>query len=162
MLGQTPIWPAAPALDVERRRAAAVRYAGGSASVSAPAAAPAAASSATAAANVAAAQVPVAALAAALEQTVSGSGLFYESHLAQWLAGQRSPDSLADEAQNKLVAEAAQLPLDWTSDDGDASAPNRRRPAGHGRSGQRRANGAPNGASDANAQHAPPAPISRS
>ncbi|WP_322010995.1 flagellar hook-length control protein FliK [Paraburkholderia sp. J12] len=63
----------------------------------------------------------VAALAAALEQTVTGSGLFYESHLAQWLLGQRTPADLADEPQNRLVNASAQLPLDWTqaSDEAD-------------------------------------------
>jgi hypothetical protein len=64
----------------------------------------------------------VAALAAALEQTVAGSGLFYEAHLAQWLAGQLSPADLASEPQNRLLDSAAQLPLDWASDL-DASAP---------------------------------------
>jgi hypothetical protein len=64
---------------------------------------------------------PVAALAASLQQTVTGSGLFYESHLAQWLLGQRSPGALADEPQNRLIAASAQLPLDWTlaSDEAD-------------------------------------------
>ncbi|MFP6557596.1 flagellar hook-length control protein FliK [Paraburkholderia sp. B3] len=64
---------------------------------------------------------PVAALAAALQQTVTGSGLFYESHLAQWLLGQRTPASLADEPQNRLVDASAQLPLDWAlaSDEAD-------------------------------------------
>lgn len=72
------------------------------------------ASTATQAAQAVAAQSgPVAALAAALQQTVTGSGLFYESHLAQWLLGQRTPASLADEPQNRLVDASAQLPLDW-------------------------------------------------
>jgi hypothetical protein len=64
---------------------------------------------------------PMAALAAALQQTVTGSGLFYESHLAQWLLGQRTPASLADEPQNRLVDASAQLPLDWSlaSDEAD-------------------------------------------
>ncbi|PLZ00684.1 flagellar hook-length control protein FliK [Burkholderia sp. WAC0059] len=53
----------------------------------------------------------VAALAAALQQTVADSGLFYESHLAQWLAGQLSLADVAGEPQNQLVAEAGQLPL---------------------------------------------------
>ncbi|MGB8418679.1 MAG: flagellar hook-length control protein FliK, partial [Paraburkholderia sp.] len=119
VLGQAPIWPAAPALDVE---------AGGLPlfdTATTPAASPANPNTAgtAATANVAAAQVPVAALAAALEQTVAESGLFYESHLAQWLAGQRSPAALADEAQNKLVA-AAQLPLDWASDADQAASSN--------------------------------------
>ncbi|MDR6375402.1 flagellar hook-length control protein FliK [Paraburkholderia caledonica] len=114
IVGQLPIWPAAPALDVE---------VGALPLFDAPApsntASNAAASAATA--NVAATQVPVAALAAALAHTVGDSGLFYEAHLAQWLSGQRSPETLAGEAQNKLVAAAAQLPLNWASDGGDAS-----------------------------------------
>jgi flagellar hook-length control protein FliK len=64
--------------------------------------------------------VPVDALAAALRQTVGESGLFYESHLAQWLSGQRPPASLFDEPQNRLVLESAQMPLDWTLDEGAA------------------------------------------
>ncbi|WP_233865160.1 flagellar hook-length control protein FliK [Paraburkholderia adhaesiva] len=64
---------------------------------------------------------PVAALAAALAQTVSDSGLFYESHLAQWLVGQRTLAGLAEEPQNRLVENSAQLPLDWSraSDEAD-------------------------------------------
>ncbi|MDR3419717.1 MAG: flagellar hook-length control protein FliK [Xanthobacteraceae bacterium] len=142
VLGQLPIWPAAPALDVE---------AGGFSLFDTPAT-PAASSAnpntaatagAAGASNVAAAQVPVAALAAALEQTVGDSGLFYESHLAQWLAGQRPPAALATEAQNKLVAAAAQLPLDWASDADQASSPNATTRQGMG--------AAPNGAPDGNA-----------
>ncbi|MFL9964251.1 flagellar hook-length control protein FliK [Paraburkholderia sediminicola] len=119
VLGQRPIWPAAPALDIEI---------GGLPLFDTPAASTAAnaipaAAGTAATTNVAAAQVPVAALAAALEQTVGDSGLFYEAHLAQWLAGQRPPAELAGEAQNRLVA-AAQLPLDWASDEGDATLPN--------------------------------------
>lgn len=41
-------------------------------------------------------------LAAALARTFSGSGLFYESHQAQWVAGERSLDSLRQEPQGKL------------------------------------------------------------
>ena len=143
VLGQTPIWPAAPALDVEVEGLPLFDTPATAATASDPAA------GTTATANVAAAQLPVAALAAALEQTVSGSGLFYESHLAQWLGGQRSPDSLADEAQNKLVAEAAQLPLDWASDD-DASAPNASPRQGTGAT----PNGSPGGPTNANASTA--------
>lgn len=62
---------------------------------------------------------PVAALAATLAQTVASSGLFYESHLAQWLRGQRTPAELADEPQNRLTSGGAQLPLDWGQDDID-------------------------------------------
>jgi hypothetical protein len=42
-------------------------------------------------------------LAAALARTFAGSGLFYESHQAQWVAGERSLDSLRQEPQGKLV-----------------------------------------------------------
>ena len=159
VLGQTPIWPAAPALDVEvdalplfDTSAAATASAASTASTANP---NAAASAATA--NVAAAQVPVAALAAALEQTVGDSGLFYEAHLAQWLAGQRSPASLAGEAQNKLVAAAAQLPLDWANDGGEASPANSSARQGTGAA----PNGSPNGgAPDAGAaaRGTPPIP----
>jgi len=46
---------------------------------------------------------PVAnALSTALQQAVGNSGLFYESHLAQWLSGTRSSDSLQDEPQAQL------------------------------------------------------------
>ena len=120
VLGHTPIWSAAPALDIEVEGLPPFDTSAASTSTNAS---PAAAGT-TATANVAAAQVPVAALAAALKQTVGDSGLFYEAHLAQWLAGQRSPADLAGEAQNKLVAAAAQLRLDWTNEDGDAPAPN--------------------------------------
>ena len=42
-------------------------------------------------------------LAAALARTFAGSGLFYESHQAQWVAGERSLESLRQEPQGKLV-----------------------------------------------------------
>jgi Flagellar hook-length control protein FliK len=41
-------------------------------------------------------------LAMALEQALDTSGLFYESHLAQWLAGQRSSALLSQEPQARL------------------------------------------------------------
>lgn len=81
----------------------------------------AAASAGTAAqAAVAAQSGPVAALAAALSQTVAGSGLFYESHLAQWLVGQHTLADLAGEPQNRLVEQGAQLPNDWALASGEA------------------------------------------
>ncbi|SIN81154.1 flagellar hook-length control protein FliK [Paraburkholderia phenazinium] len=154
ILGQSPIWPAAPALDPEitelplfeildaQTADAVVAIVLADAGVADPASAanaanvastattsnttstanPASASATTAATSVAPGDLPVAALAAALEQTVAGSGLFYEAHLAQWLAGQLSPADLASEPQNRLLDSAAQLPLDWASDL-DASAP---------------------------------------
>ncbi|GAB2870356.1 flagellar hook-length control protein FliK [Paraburkholderia jirisanensis] len=134
MVGQWPIWPVVPALDAGGAQAgtplsadgadggnqSAGAAAGGGPSTSTGAATPAQANGAQGAAGVtpAAVTVPVDALAAALRQTVSESGLFYESHLAEWLSGQRPPASLADEPQNRLVAESTQLPLNWAIDDG--------------------------------------------
>ncbi|WP_367189987.1 flagellar hook-length control protein FliK [Burkholderia sp. Ed8] len=66
-----------------------------------------AAASSAAAAREAAAPLPVAALRAALAQAVSESGLFYESHLAQWLAGQRPLAALMREPQARLTAALA-------------------------------------------------------
>ncbi|SAK92825.1 flagellar hook-length control protein FliK [Caballeronia hypogeia] len=57
--------------------------------------------------------LPTAALAAELAKTVGESGLFYESHLMQWLAGQRSAESLANEPQARVDARAQSLPLDF-------------------------------------------------
>ncbi|WP_175796197.1 flagellar hook-length control protein FliK [Burkholderia anthina] len=67
-----------------------------------PPASGAAASAATSAATAAA--PPVAVLHAALAQAVSESGLFYESHLAQWLAGQRPLAALLREPQARLAS----------------------------------------------------------
>ncbi|WP_306714621.1 flagellar hook-length control protein FliK [Burkholderia dolosa] len=64
----------------------------------------ASASRATSAAHEAAGLPPVAMLRAALAQAVSASGLFYESHLAQWLAGQRPLAALMREPQARLAA----------------------------------------------------------
>ncbi|CAN0624111.1 Flagellar hook-length control protein-like protein [Burkholderia multivorans] len=50
---------------------------------------------------------PVAALRAALAQAVNDSGLFYESHLAQWLAGQRPTAALEREPQARLPMPSA-------------------------------------------------------
>jgi len=61
-----------------------------------------------AAARDAAAAPPVAALRAALAQAVSESGLFYESHLAQWLAGQRPLAALMREPQARLTTAPVQ------------------------------------------------------
>ncbi|MGU7769777.1 flagellar hook-length control protein FliK [Burkholderia sp. MR1-5-21] len=48
----------------------------------------------------------VATLRASLAQAVGESGLFYESHLAQWLAGQRPLAALLREPQARLTAPA--------------------------------------------------------
>ncbi|SAK73098.1 flagellar hook-length control protein FliK [Caballeronia ptereochthonis] len=60
--------------------------------------------------------LPAAALAAELARTVGDSGLFYESHLMQWLAGQRSAASLGNEPQARVDARALSLPLDFAND----------------------------------------------
>jgi hypothetical protein len=140
VVGQLPIWPAAPALDVEITElplfesldaqmpgaaafATPATPATGAAASAAASADAAASTAATVGASVAASPVPVAALAEALEQTVANSGLFYEAHLVQWLAGQLTPTDLALEPQNRLVDTAAQMPLDWVNDaDADPEA----------------------------------------
>jgi hypothetical protein len=158
VVGEAPIWPAAPALDVEitelplfveTLNGQVSGQTAGAASASTSTASATASSASTAAtgttaagagsaatsadasgtastvatASVAASPVPVAALAAALEHTVTGSGLFYEAHLAQWLAGQLTPADLAAEPQNRLVDAATQLPLDWANDADAAAQP---------------------------------------
>jgi len=86
-------------------------------------AAPVAASSAAlpvfdvAAARAASDAPPVAALREALAQAVSESGLFYESHLAQWLAGQRPLAALMREPQARLTAEPVQPAADAAQQD---------------------------------------------
>ncbi|WP_175771948.1 flagellar hook-length control protein FliK [Paraburkholderia phenazinium] len=178
VLGQLPIWPAAPALDVEMAElplfesldaqtaggagsaapgnanaantagtANGANAANGTSSTSSTSGAAANGTAATTATSVAASPVPVpvAALAAALEQTVAGSGLFYEAHLAQWLAGQLTPADLANEPQNRLLDGAAQLPLDW-ADDADGGGQPGSAAAQQGRPGATQAgNGGPEG-----------------
>ncbi len=76
---------------------------------SAPGTSASASAGSTAAASGAAPVLPgvteasVAALAAALSRAVSSSGLFYESHLSQWLSGQRTTADLAQEPQTQLT-----------------------------------------------------------
>jgi hypothetical protein len=43
-------------------------------------------------------------LASALQRSLAGSGLFYESHLAQWVAGERPLGPLREEPQGRLPA----------------------------------------------------------
>jgi hypothetical protein len=49
-------------------------------------------------------------LAQGLMQAISSSGLFYESHLAQWVAGRRSLTALLLEPQGRLSEHPSQLP----------------------------------------------------
>ena len=129
VFGETPIWPSPPAIDAQASQpgglfaatapsadpAVAANGQGasaGQAGATAPGAADvdAAASSASVAS---AASLPVAALASALANTVAETGLFYESHLAQWLSGGYPAEALLREPQTRLAAEATQLSLDW-------------------------------------------------
>lgn len=144
VIGEAPIWPAPPAIDTpaagnlfaaDPGSAAAATAAAATAAAATAAAATAAAPGArspssaqagptagTAAVGAAATAMPVGELAAALEQTVNESGLFYESHLAQWLSGGYSAEALANEPQTRLAAETLQLPLDWGQPSADSAA----------------------------------------
>ncbi len=70
--------------------------------------------------------IPAAELARALARAVSQSGLFYEFHQAEWLAGQRPIESLRAEPQGRLPAAmppvAAQRPEPATDATGPAPA----------------------------------------
>lgn len=122
VVGQLPIWPSPPAID-----AAPAQVGATGANAAAPGASGTAAGmpSSTPSSNqaagagivgtaTAAALLPVAALATALARTVASTGLFYESHLAQWASGAYRSEALIEEPQARLGAQAAQLPLDWT------------------------------------------------
>ncbi|KVD90899.1 ribonuclease E [Burkholderia stagnalis] len=63
----------------------------------------------------------VLALRAALAQAVSESGLFYESHLAQWLAGQRPLAALEREPQARLPATPAPAAANPPPDNADST-----------------------------------------
>ncbi|MDR5855814.1 flagellar hook-length control protein FliK [Caballeronia sp. LZ062] len=67
--------------------------------------------------------LPASVLAGELAKTVGESGLFYESHLAQWLAGQRSAASLASEPQARVDPRALSLPFDLASESAPDAAP---------------------------------------
>ncbi|MEA3120060.1 MAG: hypothetical protein QOI13_3330, partial [Paraburkholderia sp.] len=129
VMGDTPIWPAPPAIDARAVGGAGLptadpdpaanEAAAGSAAVSGSAASSASSAnsptSPAAVTETSAASVPVGALAAALEQTVADTGLFYESHLAQWLAGSYPADALVNEPQARLAAQSAAPAPGWAS-----------------------------------------------
>lgn len=62
----------------------------------------AAAAAPTATALLASGEADAPSLAQALHRAISGSGLFYESHQAQWVAGARSIESVRAEPQGRL------------------------------------------------------------
>jgi hypothetical protein len=135
LVGQMPVWPAAPAIDIAPLLVdTGANASQAAASGNAPpqnASGANAAQGTNAASNIVAAPVPVAELAAALQRTVAESGLFYESHLAQWLSGQRPVESLAGEAQNRLADAASQPQSDAGQDADDANAWTQGRPSGN-------------------------------
>jgi hypothetical protein len=141
LVGQLPVWPAAPAIDIAPlplvdtgANASQAAASGNPATGGAPAQNAGGANAAqgsSAAANIVAAPLPVAELAAALARTVEESGLFYESHLAQWLSGQRPVESLAGEAQNHLADAPSQPLTDASHDADDANAWTQGRPSGN-------------------------------
>ena len=139
VLGETPIWPAPPAIDAQAgppgglfaatasaqdaAAAADSQSASGAAAGSTNTAGPFAADAAASSRAVAvAASLPVAALADALANTVSETGLFYESHLAQWLSGGYPAEALLKEPQTRLAVQASQLSLNWSDADSDGFA----------------------------------------
>ncbi|ACC72098.1 flagellar hook-length control protein FliK [Paraburkholderia phymatum] len=139
LVGQIPVWPAAPAIDIAPlplvdtgANASQTASSGNTAARNAGVAdVTNAAQGSDAAQAIVAAPLPVAELAAALRRTVDESGLFYESHLAQWLSGQRPVESLAGEAQNRLADAAAQSPPDAGHGADDPNAWTQGRPSGN-------------------------------
>ncbi|WP_175923637.1 flagellar hook-length control protein FliK [Burkholderia latens] len=99
---------ATPAVPPDPARAAGPHASSSAASAGSPAADVAAARAAAAASPA----PPIAALRAALAQAVGESGLFYESHLAQWLAGQRPLAALMREPQARLATVPVQAAAD--------------------------------------------------
>jgi hypothetical protein len=99
--GDAPLWPTAP-----RAVAATSAFATLSGSLFSPAAA-----SAASTVNPPAPPLPATVLASTLAKTVGESGLFYESHIAQWLAGQRPLASLGNEPQARVDNLTAGLPF---------------------------------------------------
>ncbi|WP_087631726.1 flagellar hook-length control protein FliK [Caballeronia telluris] len=118
LTGTTPLWPTAP-----RAASAFAALSGGlfDHAFSSPSTLGAVANAAAArAASQPAPPLPASALAAALSKTVGESGLFYESHLVDWLAGQRPAASLASEPQARVDPRAMALPLDIPDQPADA------------------------------------------
>lgn len=108
LMGDTPLWPTAPrpvsAFASVSESMFATRAAAAANGVAAPAP-----------------PMPAAVLASTLARTVDQSGLFYESHLVQWLAGQRPLSALSNEpqAQAGLADFDPPLPVpnaSWDSD----------------------------------------------
>ncbi|CAN7166308.1 flagellar hook-length control protein FliK [Trinickia sp. LjRoot230] len=129
VVGEAPIWPAPPAIEAPLAGQSGLfaQAAAGQARAHPPetgaradaaaARATGTAATATTAAATTSASLPVGALATALARTVAETGLFYESHLAQWLGGSYPAEALLNEPQTRIAAQAVQLPLDWAESD---------------------------------------------
>ncbi|SAK42238.1 flagellar hook-length control protein FliK [Caballeronia arationis] len=118
LTGNTPLWPTAP-----RAASAFAALSSGffDQAFSSPSTLGAVANAAAArAASEPAPPLPASVLAAALSKTVGESGLFYESHLVEWLAGQRPAASLVGEPQARVDPRALALPLDVPDQPADA------------------------------------------
>jgi len=102
LLGNAPLWPTAPRIV---QAASAFESLSGSLFSSSSA-------SAAGAVNPPAPPLPAMLLAGLLARTVVDSGLFYESHIALWLGGQRSLASLSNEPQAQVDKSASGLPPD--------------------------------------------------
>lgn len=128
VVGEAPIWPAPPAIEAPLAgqsglfaQAAAGQAGAHPPETGARAAGTAATATATTAAATTSASLPVGALATALARTVAETGLFYESHLAQWLGGSYPAEALLNEPQTRIATQAVQLPLDWSESDAGSS-----------------------------------------
>jgi hypothetical protein len=110
VLGDTPLWPTPP-----RPASAYAAFTTGLFDTAFSSNAPAVA--AARAASQSMTPLPVPQVAAQVAKTVDESGLFYESHLVQWLAGQRSTASLGTQPQGRVDPRAMSLPLDFTEPD---------------------------------------------
>lgn len=115
LTGNAPLWPTPP------RAVSAFATLSGGLFDTAFGSNAAAVAAAVRAANQPAPALPAAALAAALAKMVDESGLFYESHLVQWLAGQRTAASLAGEPQARADSRTMPLPLDFAAARGDTA-----------------------------------------
>lgn len=104
LVGNLPLWPTAP-----RPVIAASAFASVSDSVYSSRAAAQAASSAGAV-DTPAPPLSASLLASTLAKTVDTSGLFYEAHIVQWLAGQRPLAALSSEPQALAGAPALDMP----------------------------------------------------
>jgi hypothetical protein len=105
--GDAPLWPTPP-----RPASAFAAFTTGLFDTAFSSNAPAVAAARAASQNLP--PLPVSQIAAQLAKTVGESGLFYESHLAQWVAGQRTSASLNGEPQARIDPRALDLPLDFT------------------------------------------------